>query len=134
MHTINPLNAESNPICHLLALLGAHHILHVIRIRVNILSQLQCLRHYLSKIPTNAHTYIYIYIKVKHSHYRPGQAQRVLRKLRFPRFHDNGTGWWQVVSLTHRPSLPPENTPGTHFCQRLSRPQGHSTIGGILYQ
>jgi len=33
---INPLNAELNPICHLLALLGAHHILHVSRIRVNI--------------------------------------------------------------------------------------------------
>jgi len=33
--TINPLNAELNPICHLLALLGAHHILHVSRIRVN---------------------------------------------------------------------------------------------------
>ena len=28
----NPLNAELNPICHLLALLGAHHILHVSRI------------------------------------------------------------------------------------------------------
>jgi len=31
---INPLKAESNPICHVLALLGAHHILHVSRIRV----------------------------------------------------------------------------------------------------
>jgi len=31
---INPLNAELNSICHLLALLGAHHILHVSRIRV----------------------------------------------------------------------------------------------------
>ena len=31
----NPLNAELNPICHLLALLGAHHILHFSRIRVN---------------------------------------------------------------------------------------------------
>jgi hypothetical protein len=31
----NPLNAELNPVCHLLALLGAHHILHVSRIRVN---------------------------------------------------------------------------------------------------
>jgi len=28
---INPLNAELNPICHLLALFGAHHILHVSR-------------------------------------------------------------------------------------------------------
>jgi hypothetical protein len=32
---INPLNAKLNPICHLLALLGAHHILHVSRVRVN---------------------------------------------------------------------------------------------------
>jgi hypothetical protein len=31
---IKPLNDELNPICHLLALLGAHHILHVGRIRV----------------------------------------------------------------------------------------------------
>ena len=34
---INPLNAELNPICHLLALLGAHHIFHVSRVRVNII-------------------------------------------------------------------------------------------------
>ena len=31
---INPSNAELNPTCHLLALLGAHHILHISRIRV----------------------------------------------------------------------------------------------------
>jgi len=30
----NPLNAELNPICYLLALLGAHHILHVNKIGV----------------------------------------------------------------------------------------------------
>jgi hypothetical protein len=30
----NPINAELNPICHLLALLRAHHIPHVSRIRV----------------------------------------------------------------------------------------------------
>jgi hypothetical protein len=30
----NPLNAELNPICHLLALLGAHPIFYVSRIRV----------------------------------------------------------------------------------------------------
>jgi len=35
LHLINPLNAELNPICYLLALLGAHHFLHVSRIRVN---------------------------------------------------------------------------------------------------
>ena len=33
---INPSNAELNPICHLLALLGAQHNLHVSRIRVKI--------------------------------------------------------------------------------------------------
>jgi hypothetical protein len=32
---LNTLNAELNPICYLLALLGAHHILHVSRIKVN---------------------------------------------------------------------------------------------------
>jgi len=32
---INPLNAELNAICYLLALLGAHPILHVSRMRVN---------------------------------------------------------------------------------------------------
>ena len=31
---LNSLNAELNPIRHLLALVGAHHILHVSRIRV----------------------------------------------------------------------------------------------------
>ena len=35
MLIINPLNTELNPFCHLLALLGAHHILHVSRVRVN---------------------------------------------------------------------------------------------------
>ena len=32
---VNPLNAVLNPICHLLALLGAHHIFHVSGLRVN---------------------------------------------------------------------------------------------------
>ena len=35
---INPLNAELNPICHFLALLGVHHFLHVSRIRVKSLN------------------------------------------------------------------------------------------------
>jgi hypothetical protein len=36
---INPLNAELNRICHLLALLGADHILHVSRIKVKLHKQ-----------------------------------------------------------------------------------------------
>jgi hypothetical protein len=35
---VNPLNAELNPVCHLLALLGAHHILHISRMRVKLIS------------------------------------------------------------------------------------------------
>jgi len=38
-HKLNPLNAELNPTCHLLALL-AHHILHVSGVRVNHSSRL----------------------------------------------------------------------------------------------
>jgi hypothetical protein len=34
-YIFNPLNAELNPIRHLLALVGAHHFVHVRRIRVN---------------------------------------------------------------------------------------------------
>ena len=48
---INPLNAELNPICYLLALLGAHHFLHVSRISVKSLT----LRLLMS--------YIYIYME-----------------------------------------------------------------------
>ena len=36
--TFNPLNPELNPICYLLALLGAHHFLYVSRIRVKSLT------------------------------------------------------------------------------------------------
>ena len=54
--------------------------------------------------------------KVKQSHYRPGQAQKVLRKLRFPDFVTTAHDGSNVVSLTHRPPLPLGNAPGTHFC------------------
>ena len=35
---LNPLNAELNPICYMLALLGAHHFLHVSRVRLKSLT------------------------------------------------------------------------------------------------
>jgi len=38
------------------------------------------------------------------------------RKLRFPDFVTTAQDGGKVVSLTHRPLLPPGNTPGTHFC------------------
>ena len=54
------------------------------------------------------------------------------RKLRFPDFMTTAQDGGKVVSLTHRPPFPPWNTPGTHFCSRLSRPQGHSATGRIM--
>ena len=53
--SVNPLNAELNPICYLLALLGAHHFLHVSRIRVKSLT-LRLLMSYIC-------VYIYIYME-----------------------------------------------------------------------
>jgi len=38
------------------------------------------------------------------------------RKLRFPDFMTTAQDGGKVVSLTHRPPLPPGNTPGNHFC------------------
>ena len=38
VESLNPLKPELNPICYLLALLGAHHFLHVSRIRVKLLT------------------------------------------------------------------------------------------------
>ena len=42
---LNPLNAELNPIRHLLALVGARHIVHVSRIRVNQIGWTRSLWH-----------------------------------------------------------------------------------------
>jgi len=50
MLRINPLNPELNPICYLLALLGAHHFLHVSRIRVKSLT-LRLLMSYIYGAP-----------------------------------------------------------------------------------
>ena len=54
------------------------------------------------------------------------------RKLKFPDFMTTAQGGGKVVSVTHRPHLHPGNSPGTHFCLRMSRHQGHSAIGKIM--
>ena len=38
------------------------------------------------------------------------------RKLRVPDFVKTTQDGGKFVTLTHRPPLPPGNTPGTHFC------------------
>jgi len=43
----DPLNAQLNPICHLLALLGAHLILHVSGVRVNCASYVFLLLYFM---------------------------------------------------------------------------------------
>ena len=60
MYTVmfNTLNPELDPICYLLALLGAHHFLHVRRIRVKSLTLRQLMFH--------IYIYIYIYIYMEH--------------------------------------------------------------------
>jgi hypothetical protein len=88
--------------------------------------------------PGHIWTTLYIYdhtiilrCKVKLSYYRPGRAlgvtggwrSRISRQLA----HEGG----KIVSPTHRPTLPPGRIPGTHFCYRLSRPQGHNATGRI---
>ena len=61
--------------------------------------------------------------KVKQFRYRPGV------KLRFPDFKTTAQDGGKVVSLTHRPPLPPGNAPGTHFCWG---PRWHSGYGAVL--
>jgi hypothetical protein len=54
--------------------------------------------------------------RVKQDRYRPGVAPEGSRKLRFPDFLTTAQDGGKIVSLTHRPHLPPGKIPGTHFC------------------
>ena len=59
------------------------------------------------------------HVQVKKSKAFPLQAWTCpegSRKLRFPDFMTTAQDGGKVVSLTHRPLLPPGNAPGTHFC------------------
>jgi len=50
---IIPLNTELNPICHLLALLGARHILHVSRVRFKVANKSYSIYFQFSIHPTS---------------------------------------------------------------------------------
>jgi hypothetical protein len=73
----------------------------------------------INKIEHNFNLDILPYLKIVKGRAVPLQAWNGpdgSRKLRFPDFMKTAQGGGKVVSLTHRPPLPPGNTPGTHFC------------------
>ena len=65
---------------------------------------------------THICTYMYILGKGKAVPLQAWSGPEGSRKLRFPDFMTTAQDGSKVVSLTHRPPLPPGNTPGTHFC------------------
>ena len=68
---------------------------------------------------THTVTHKYKYSESKRGKAVPLQAStvpEVSRKLRFPDFVTTAQDGGKVVSVTHRPLLPPGNTPGTHLC------------------
>ena len=80
---LNPLKAELNPICYLLALLGAHHFLHVSRIRVKSLT-LRQLMSYVYGAPI-------LDVSRSHTGERPAAAHLLRSWVRIP------TGAWIFV-------------------------------------
>jgi len=100
---INPLNAELNPICCLLALLGAHHFLHVSRIRVNKHIGLWLVGNRL-RIRVNCTLVQALRLCIGRMAHRGNRGIA-------PLFQDNGTrrGWG--VSFTPRPLFTPGKDP-----------------------
>ena len=82
--------------------------------------------HSLHYIHTYIHyiTYIHIFITLHTYVHKTKKISPVTglggpegsRKLRFSDFMTKAQEGGKVVSLTHRPHLPPGNSPGTHFC------------------
>jgi hypothetical protein len=98
MTNFNLLNAALNPVCTSLALFGAQHILHASRQRFKNLSS------------------IFIPVYGKAALLQVWNGPEVSNYLRFPFLVTTAQDGGKVVSLTHRPPLPPGNKPGTHFC------------------
>ena len=58
----------------------------------------------------------YMYHQVKAVPLQAWSGPEGSRKLRFPDFMTTAQDGGKVLSLTHRPPLPPGNAPGTHLC------------------
>jgi hypothetical protein len=70
-------------------------------------------------------------VKVELSLYRPWRPLG-LPEVEAPTFSDiRLADGGKVVSPTRRPLFTPRKIPATHFCYRLSRPQGHSAARRI---
>jgi hypothetical protein len=75
--------------------------------------------------------------KVNLSLYQAVETHRLVRRQSFHIFFLNNRVTYDVVvaslmSRQHFTPPPPNNIPGTHFCQRLSRPEEHSAAGKIM--
>ena len=69
LFSINPLNAELKPTCHLLAILGAHHIFHVSGLRVNDHCVTYFAFHFSSFRYTEMNISVYYYYHHHHHHH-----------------------------------------------------------------
>ena len=67
-------------------------------------------------IPVMADTLLVCLVKGKAVPLQAWRGPEGSRKLRFPDYVTTAQDGGKVVSLTHRPPLPPGNAPGTHFC------------------
>ena len=59
---------------------------------------------------------LFIYVKGKALPLQASSGPEDSTKLNFPDFTTTAQDGGKVVTLTHRPPLPPGNAPGTHFC------------------